>query len=302
MIKFMIIDDDEAVRSMLQDIIEDYSLGEVAVSLPSAVTLDNTLLTMNGIGVLIIDMLMPDIDGVRSVQKIRQNFRGKVIMLSQVVKKDLVGKAYEQGVDFYITKPLNRNEVVNVIRRVCDYLRLESFAKNVQSSLTNALAPQNPAPNHAAQRPLGIMQKGMTILRELGIASGNGSTDLLDILEWIDNRHFTVIPPQKEIFQSVAAERGAADPVREGKAMEQRIRRTIFQGTMNIATMGIVDYTNPKFEEYAPLYFDYDEVRRVMNKLEHNDKPRMSDVHINTKKFIHALYRTSNATEPRHSY
>ena len=35
----MLIDDDEAIRDMLQDIIEDYELGTVVASLPSAAKL-----------------------------------------------------------------------------------------------------------------------------------------------------------------------------------------------------------------------------------------------------------------------
>ena len=38
----MLIDDDEAIRDMLQDIIEDYELGTVVASLPSAATLTTT--------------------------------------------------------------------------------------------------------------------------------------------------------------------------------------------------------------------------------------------------------------------
>lgn len=40
----MLIDDDDAVRMMLQDIIEDYELGTIVQSLDSAVSLDNSLL------------------------------------------------------------------------------------------------------------------------------------------------------------------------------------------------------------------------------------------------------------------
>ena len=42
--RFMLVDDDDAIRFMLQDIIEDYDLGEVALSLPDAETIDNDLL------------------------------------------------------------------------------------------------------------------------------------------------------------------------------------------------------------------------------------------------------------------
>ena len=56
--------------------------------------------------------------------------------------------------------------------------------------------------------------------------------------------------------------------------------------------MGSVDYTNPRFEEYAPLFFDYTEVRRVLRLIEEEKKPTLQQVHINTKKFICALVQT----------
>jgi two-component system response regulator YcbB len=103
----MIIDDDEAVRLMLQDIIEDYDLGEVVASWESAHDLDNRILSVEQVDILIIDMLMPGLDGIKAAAGIRKDFAGKIIMLSQVESKDLVGRAYEHGIDYYITKPLN---------------------------------------------------------------------------------------------------------------------------------------------------------------------------------------------------
>lgn len=75
--KIMLIDDDEAIRMMLQDIIEDYNLGEVAVSLDSAATLNNGLLALHHIDILIIDMLMPSIDGIEAVTKIKKALPAK---------------------------------------------------------------------------------------------------------------------------------------------------------------------------------------------------------------------------------
>ena len=109
----MLIDDDDAVRMMLQDIIEDYNLGDVTDSLGDAKELTNELLAEHHIDILIIDMLMPGIDGIQAVNRIKEHFAGKIIMLSQVESKDLVGKAYEHGIDYYIMKPLNRNEIVS---------------------------------------------------------------------------------------------------------------------------------------------------------------------------------------------
>ena len=88
----MLIDDDEAIRMMLQDIIEDYELGTVSQSLPSAA--DLTMAQLTSIDILIIDMLMPGIDGIEAVRRLKGGCAGKIIMLSQVENKDMVGKAY----------------------------------------------------------------------------------------------------------------------------------------------------------------------------------------------------------------
>ena len=74
---------------------------------------------------------------------------------------------------------------------------------------------------------------------------------------------------------------------------QQRLRRAVFQAMVSTASMGVVDYTNPKFEEYAPFYFDYAEVCSIMRMIQQNEKPQISKVHINTKKFIQALYTAS---------
>lgn len=282
----LLIDDDEAIRMMLQDIIEDYNLGEVVASLPSAAELTNSLLALHHVDILIIDMLMPGIDGIAAVSQIKKDFAGKIIMLSQVESKDLVGKAYEQGVNYYITKPLNRNEIVSVIKNVSEHLRLESFAHNLQSSLAS-LTPQSMAAPAPAPSPA---QKGTALLQELGIANAPGAQDLLDIISYL-TRHPGMNPSLKQLFTNVASERPAtSDAPREAKAMEQRLRRTIYQAHVHLATLGAVDYTNPRFEEYAPTYFDYSDIRNTMRLIENDEKPSLSQVHINTKKFIFALY------------
>lgn len=284
----MLIDDDAAVRMMLQDIIEDYNLGDVTDSLSSAMELTNEMLTSRRIDILIIDMLMPGLDGIQAVNRIKENFSGKIIMLSQVESKDLVGKAYEHGIDYYIMKPLNRNEIIRVLKNVSEHLRLESFAHNLQTSLLN-LKPQAasvPAP------PKNIRTSTENQLKELGILTAPGAQDLLAIVSYIEKKHGQ-IPALKGLFTAVAEENGASDPAREAKAMEQRLRRTIFQGHINVASMGVLDYTNPKFEDYAPLYFDYNDIRNTMRLLENEEKPTTSQVHINMKKFIHALYDTA---------
>lgn len=281
----MLIDDDDSIRMMLQDIIEDYDLGEVVSSLSSATNLDAELLRANSIDILIIDMLMPDIDGIAAVARIKDDFAGKIIMLSQVESKDLVSKAYAAGINFYITKPLNRNEIVSVLKSVSDHLRLESFAHSLQSSLAGLASTPAPAPKRT------YLDRARTLLNDLGVASVPGANELLEICKLLErgSRAGTPMPSQKTLFASITSGAGE-DSAREAKAIEQRLRRLIFAAMQNVATMGMVDYTNPKFEEYAPALFDYSDVRALMCTLEDGEKPAMASTHINMKKFITALF------------
>ena len=287
----MLIDDDEAIRDMLQDIIEDYELGTVVASLPSAAKLTTTELIARHIDLLIIDMLMPDCDGIASVRKFH-DFSGKIIMLSQVDSKDLIGKAYESGVYAYITKPLNRNEIISVLRSAEEYIRLERFAHTLQSTLQTTL---NPAAAVSAQKRVTPQEKAAALLKELGVSGTTGYDDLLEIISYLQaHNQSSTIPSLKTIFTAIAKEHAAENIQKEAKTIEQRLRRAVFQAMVSTASMGVVDYTNPKFEEYAPFYFDYAEVCSVMRTIQQNEKPQISKVHINTKKFIQALYTASS--------
>lgn len=284
----MLIDDDEAIRDMLQDIIEDYELGTVVASLPSAAKLTTAELVARHIDLLIIDMLMPDCDGIDSVRRFH-DFPGKIIMISQVDSKDLIGKAYESGVYSYITKPLNRNEIVSVLRSVEEYIRLERFAHTLQSTLQTTL---NPASLWRQRKT--PQQKAASLLKELGVAGTAGYDDLLEIIAYLQAHHkSSTFPSLKKIFTAIAEEHAAENIQKEAKTIEQRLRRAVFQAMVSTASMGVVDYTNPKFEEYAPFYFDYAEVCSIMRTIQQNEKPQISKVHINTKKFIQALYAAS---------
>ncbi|MEH7428258.1 response regulator, partial [Priestia megaterium] len=102
--RFYIIDDDEVFRSMLAEIIEDNDLGEVIGEAEDGIVLNDQFSLLQQIDILFIDLLMPIQDGIETVRKIKGSFKGKIIMMSQVETKDLIGKAYSLGIEYYITK------------------------------------------------------------------------------------------------------------------------------------------------------------------------------------------------------
>lgn len=300
--RFFIVDDDEAIRSMLAEIIEDYDLGEVIGEAENGAVIDSKLLTIKAIDILIIDLLMPIRDGIQTVRELAPAFKGRVIMLSQVEDKEMIGNAYSLGVHYYITKPINRLEVISIIQNVKEHIRLQNVISNIEKNL-NVLNSEKiiHTPLSVTASRNHISTSGQYLLAELGMIGESGSKDLLDMLDYLykyENEHPLEheFPSLKEIFTSVAIKRlGVAIPdpndiKKECKAIEQRVRRTIFQGLTHLASLGITDYTNPNFEEYAPKFFDFTEIRKIMLNLQHNIKPSIGNSHINIKRFVKVLF------------
>ena len=298
--KFFIVDDSATVRAMLSNIIEEENLGTIAGEAEDGSEVYADILDKQEIDILIIDLLMPNRDGIETVREIAPFFHGKIIMISQVETKDLIGEAYSLGVIHYITKPINQLEVVSILKRVSDQLQLERSLTDIQRSLsflTNHSQRKQPEKHYQTiQNP--IIHSGRNILRELGIIGESGNKDLLDILailSQLEKDGVRETPPLKDLYEKVIEKRlhpGSPPQVvrKEMKAGEQRIRRTIHQALEHIASLGLTDYTNPKFENYSSSFFDYTQVRMKMLELEGKAHDENTHSRINIKKFIQALY------------
>lgn len=298
---FYLIDDDEAVRLMLTEIIEDENLGEVVGEAEDGALVDGHMLTMKHVDIVLIDLLMPERDGIETIRQIRPVFKGKIVMISQMESKDLIAQAYSLGSEYYIIKPVNRIEVVTILQKVIEKIRLEKSIQDIQKSLHSVLQLDQGlgSQNRASKSGKQLREAGQFLLSELGIAGENGSNDLLDILDYLnewEQKHTlkSGFPSLKEIFVAVAQARlgTAADEtqvMKVVKASEQRVRRAIYQSLNHLASLGLSDLSNWKFENYASQFFDFTFVWKKMAELK-NKTATASDIRINMKKFIQVLY------------
>ncbi|QGQ45198.1 response regulator [Metabacillus sediminilitoris] len=295
---FYIIDDDEVVRSMLAQIIEDEDLGKVVGEAEDGSLLDQQMLTLKNIDILLIDLLMPIQDGIKTIRQIKPSFKGKIIMVSQVESKEMIGEAYLLGVEYFIIKPINRIEVLTVIQKVIERIRLEKSIHDIQKSLNTVLnLDYRQSLQEKDNNEKHIRTSSQFLLSELGIATENGSKDLLDMLDYLyqyeqDKTFEQEFPILEEIFVNLARKRlgeSAAETElkREVKASKQRVRRAIYQSLNHLASLGLTDFLNPKFENYASKFFDFTTVRRKMTELNNEST---SPARIDTKKFIQVLY------------
>ncbi|WP_342495180.1 response regulator [Bacillus sp. FSL K6-0046] len=300
--RFFIADDDRAIRSILGQIIEDEDLGEVVDEADDGIGLEANSLNLKKVDILLIDLLMPARDGIQTIRHIHPEFKGKVIMISQVEAKEMMAEAYELGIEYYIHKPVNRIEIVSVIRKVMERIKLEKSIYDIQASLRHVL-PLEPVISHetgTGSKRRTMKEAGEFLLSELGIVGESGSKDLLEILIYLHetqtaNSHEVNFPPLKQLFIKTAERklgRGAVDVevMREVKAAEQRIRRAIHHSLNHFASLGLTDFSNPKFEHYASKFFDFTDVSQRMKEMQKTSSSAGSTGRVNTKKFVQIFY------------
>ena len=236
--RYFIVDDDRASRVMLSNIINDSELGSVIGEAKNGVDAIPQIIMMQPEFVL-IDLLMPNLDGIETIEHLRQNgFEGSFIMISQVVNKEMVAESYSKGIEFFIHKPINYVEVQMVLRRTAEQHRLKNSLQAIRQSLTNFEIPEV---KHTKKTTREHIQ---SILNDMGIVAEIGSEDIIKIIEQllIERHKIAPLPPLKEIYEKVAmlTKNTPDDILKESKAIEQRVRRTILAAMINLANLGIV--------------------------------------------------------------
>lgn len=288
--RFFLIEDDAVIRKMLEKIIHESGLGEVVGQAEDGlhVSIDQ----LYAVDVVLIDLLMPGLDGIQTMKKLRaQGFTGPFVMISQVENKEMIGQAYLHGIDTYIHKPINRYEVISVLKRVADYLSVASSLDSIRRLLQTLEKTKHTTASHETT----IEQKARQLLLMLGIAGESGASDLLAIMRWLSEqeqqgRAIHDLPPLKELYAQIVQRMYKEEPFvqKEIRAMEQRIRRMVLQAFTHLSSLGLADYTNPTFEHFAPRLFDFEEIRLRMQELEAGEKA--TKCRINVKKFLAAFY------------
>lgn len=261
-----IVEDDEMVSGLLQRIIKEKHLGSV---IGHAANGEDALDDLKYIApdIILVDLLMPIMDGITFVEKAKELYPEIVfVMLSQMSSKNIIAQAYEKGISFYMQKPVNAVEVVNVLRNVGETVQMKKTFQQMQSLLSSNLI-QNENPYSVAESSVNKTKSSTCnasiknlkkILSQLGILGENGSQDIITFVDHlITNKKIDEKYSVRDICEEIADA--------NGKTMEQRIRRTSLVGLTNLAHMGIEDYSGDIFNRYANGIYNYEQVRTEMN-------------------------------------
>lgn len=271
--RIYIVEDDENIIKILEKIIADKDLGEVVGKANDGKRGLEEIPVLKP-DIVLVDLLMPSMDGISLTREVKaMNPDIQYIMISQVSSKDMIAKAYESGIEYYISKPINAIEVQSVIKKVEEKMDMRQKLDRIQSIFSTESRDLNIEENINDDME-GIRQ----VMQRIGVAGEAGSQDIVDIAKYLIETNqsmsdFTV----KELCS-----RFTDNP----KTMEQRIRRTATIGLVNLANIGIEDNINEIFVEYSNGLYNFEQVKIEMDFIRGKTKKRGK---VNIKKFLDGI-------------
>ncbi len=135
--RVIIADDESVIRADLREMLSNLNylvVGEVGDG-RSAVNLARELKP----DVVIMDIKMPDMDGIEAAKMMTQEKIAPVLLLTAYAQRDLVDRAKEAGVVGYLVKPFREQEIVPAIEialaRFGEFRELEKEVGDLNETL-----------------------------------------------------------------------------------------------------------------------------------------------------------------------
>lgn len=114
----LVVDDEPQVRKVVRSVLEadGYEVVEAADG-PAALLLLNSVGGPRGPHLVVLDILMPGIDGIEVCKQIPKG-RTKVIMLTARDEAEVRAAAEEAGADRFLTKPFSAVDLLDAVREL----------------------------------------------------------------------------------------------------------------------------------------------------------------------------------------
>lgn len=247
--KFYLVDDEQSILYVLQNIIEQNFDDEV-VGMSSDPQQAVNEIQLRDVDIVLVDLLMPEMSGIELIQTIK-NVKPQIrfIMISKVQDGDMRAKAYQAGIEFFISKPLNIIEIKSVIKKVEQNVQMAAQLSSI-SAMVNKF---NTQPDSQSQ---SVTDQATTILKALGMSSERGTSDILHVVKLMKIHHLN--------YRSLDLVKILGISNHEKKIMEQRMRRAIKVGLVNLSNQLIDNPYDEGLSNHANNLFGYENVHAQM--------------------------------------
>ena len=116
--KVLIVDDEAGIRDVIKEycLFENYDVLEAKDGMDALEIVNNN----KDIDIIVLDIMMPKMDGYTTLKEIRKLSTVPVIMLSARSEEYNKLLSFELGVDDYVTKPFSPKELIARIKVICN--------------------------------------------------------------------------------------------------------------------------------------------------------------------------------------
>jgi two-component system response regulator YcbB len=279
-VNIFIVEDDNNIIRVLEKIITDRELGKLLGQANDGITGLEEIQALKP-DIVLVDLLMPGKDGISLVKEAKSLYTDiQFIMISQVSSKEMVGKSYQSGIEYFISKPINAIEVESVILKVEDKLKVNQKLNQIQSLFSKDKDYQD------GEKASCEVEKIKRIMHKIGIVGESGSQDILNLVKYLIDT--------KQSMADLTVSELCSKFTEQTKTMEQRIRRTATVGMINLANLGTEDYMNETFIEYSNGLYNFEQIKIEMDCIRGKSKKRGK---VNIKKFIDGIVFYCNSKE-----
>jgi DNA-binding NarL/FixJ family response regulator len=167
MVKLLIIDDHPLVTDGIRTMLTDVPYFEIVGTARTAKAAIAFLRDCPGIDVILMDINLPDMDGIRLCELIRNSYKEvKILGLTYINEAGIITQLVKKGANGYLTKDLEREELILAIDNVMDGALYLSKAANekVLQQLREHDLPGNKVPviTRREKEILQLLYRGLT--------------------------------------------------------------------------------------------------------------------------------------------
>ena len=127
--KILIVDDTETMRLYQQLLLSELGY-EVEVAEDGVSGL--AMIAENKPDLVLLDIMMPRMDGIECCRKIKEDDQTrdiKVVMVTTKSEYERVREAFAAGCDDYVTKPIDKTELITKVQELLDFQNLRQLLR-----------------------------------------------------------------------------------------------------------------------------------------------------------------------------
>ena len=114
--KIIIVDDNDLIRTLLRGILRAEDCEIIGEARNGTLALE--LIEKSKPDIVLLDVLMPEMDGLEALQNIKQQYPEIiVVMITGSPSKDNVKESIQGGASGFIVKPFNSAKVIETLKR-----------------------------------------------------------------------------------------------------------------------------------------------------------------------------------------